>query len=76
MHICILTITYLVENKTPITFWHLEGYLILKIINTIITTNNMTPPVIGPPNIFANFQLSAPDVDVFFTNGSKDFINN
>ena len=36
----------------------------------------VTPPAIGPPNFFANFQLSASDVDVFFTNGSKDFINN
>ena len=49
----------------------------LKIINTIIiTTNNMTPPVIGIPHSFANFHLSASDVDVVFTNGSKDFINN
>lgn len=77
MHVCILTTTYPMENKTPITFWHFEGYFMLKIISTIIiTTNNMTPPVIGIPHSFANFHLSASDVDVVFTNGSKDFINN
>ena len=74
MHVCILTTTYLVGNKTLFTYWHPEEYFMHKII-TIITTNNITP-AIGPPISFANFHLSASDVDVVFTNGSKDFINN
>lgn len=78
-YVHILTITYLVANKTLIMCLDFEGYFMLKQKIPIIIIDSRIQPAAPQTILITNLMLSAPapasDVDVVFSDGSKDFIS-